>query len=483
MKKKLKMVGLLGILGLVSLAAWGPSLGQKEKPEPEVPQSIAEMREFWRRAEAGDPRAREFLSNAWEGYQRLKAGGPRWDPLAELSKEGEVGAESKAMLARRYRLGVGVEQDFAAARRLAFEALEEGAYGVYTDLGELYLAGQGVPESAEEAVRLFEEGARRDVPSSYRRLGDVYLEGIGVEADAGKAADAYRRAAELGDSPAALAIGKLYVLGEWAEQDPGEVTGWYRQAADAGLAEALYYLGASVLDLVDQDAEGLELEEEQLELVVELLHRAAVQGHQEAAMALNLRYAEGRLGPRRRYELTWWPGSMADLEDGKFVTNIVAATAAMDECGSDCSEVLEMGVAMGDPRAGLNLGLQYARGKGADRSALRAIRHFRNAAAKGLPEAMNELGACYAAGQGVGEDLEKAAEWYRKAAEAGDRIGAFNLGLMYFRGEGLEQDIMGEGRRWMELAATEGDAVAVAMRDALIQLAEMEAEEEAAAGE
>ncbi|MGB6853187.1 MAG: sel1 repeat family protein, partial [Thermoanaerobaculia bacterium] len=86
-------------------------------------------------------------------------------------------------------------------------------------------------------------------------------------------------------------------------------------------------------------------------------------------------------------------------------------------------------------------------------------------------------------GQGVGEDLEKAAEWYRKAAEAGDRIGAFNLGLMYFRGEGLEQDIMGEGRRWMELAATEGDAVAVAMRDALIQLAEMEAEEEAAAGE
>ena len=471
MKKKWRMVILLGILGLVSLAAWRPSFSGKEEAEPELPASIAEMRELWRRAEAGDAEAREFCSNAWEGYRRLQEGGPRWDPLAELRQEGETDKESKAVRARRYRLGLGVEQDFAAARRLALEALEEGAYGVYTDLGELYLAGQGVPQSEKEALRLFEEGSRRAVASSHRRLGDLYREGIGVEADPQKAVDAYRRAAELGDAPAGLALSKMYVDGEGVEQDDEEVVRLYWQAANAGFAEAMYYVGGTLLEVVDRHPDGAELEPEQLEAVVELLHRAAVQGHDDAAITLSMRYVQGELGPRRRYELTWWPGPMADLEDGKFVTNIVAATAAMDQCGSDCSQVLEMGVAMGDPRASLNLGLMYARGKGVDRSRVQALRYFRNAAAQGLPEAMNELGVCYATGTGVGEDLEQAVAWYRKAAEAGDSLGTFNLGLMYIRGEGVEQDIMGEGRRWMKLAAADGDPVAEKMREALAMVA------------
>jgi TPR repeat protein len=479
MKKKLRMVVLLGILGLVSLAAWQPSFSRKEnpQPEPEVPANIAEMRDFWRRAEAGDAEALKFCSNAWEGYQRLQAGGPRWDPLAELRQEGETDKESKAVRARRYRLGLGVEEDFAATRRLALEALEEGAYGVYTDLGELYLAGEGVPQSDEEALRLFEEGSRRAVASSHRRLGDLYREGIGVEPDRQKAIDAYRRAAELGDAPANLALAKMYVHGEGVEQNEEEFVRWYWQAANAGLTEAMYYLGGTLLELVDQNPDGAELEPEQLEAVEELLHRAAAQGHDEAAITLSMRYVQGELGPRRRYELTWWPGPMADLDDRKFVTNIVAATAAMDQCGSDCSEVLEMGVAMGDPRASLNLGLMLARGKGIDRSRVQALRYFRNAAAKGLPEAMNELGACYAAGTGVGQDLEQSVSWYRQAAEAGDRLGAFNLGLTYIRGEGVEQDIMGEGRRWIKVAAADGDPVAEKMRLALAVAAGIETRE------
>ena len=458
MKKKVRMTGLLGVLALVSLAAWDPSL-KKQEPEPEWPETLEELREEWRLEEEGDPKASGRLGLVLFLYRRRSPGGDEWEPMAMAWERNPDHPGAKIARANRYRAGDGVEQDFAEAKRLYLEALELGVYGAYAKLGELYFFGQGVPQSYPEALRLFREAARKGTPSAHRRLGDMYRDGLGVEASDEEAVARYRRAAEMGDDEANLRLGEMYASGRGVEADGEEAMRWIRKAAEKDVAAAQWVVGAFLLQAPDPTVadreEGLEW-----------LHKAAAQGQELAVEELSTRYAEGDVGPRRLEVPSFSPGEMVELDDGAFLNNIGAAY----ECLSiSCSHFFQRAVAMGDSRAALNLGLVHAYGRGYGRSDREAVRHFRNAAAQGLPEAMNELGVCYATGKGVEEDLTQAAEWFRKAGKAGDQNGSFNLALMYFRGQGVEQDYQ-EAYEWLERAASAGDPVTVALRDKVGEL-------------
>ena len=59
-------------------------------------------------------------------------------------------------------------------------------------------------------------------------------------------------------------------------------------------------------------------------------------------------------------------------------------------------------------------------------------------------------------------------EWYRKSAEAGNADAQCRLGGMYGTGDGVEQDQAG-GIKWLQLAAVQGDEIALKCLDALQQ--------------
>jgi TPR repeat protein len=463
MRKKLRRIVLLGMLGLVSLAAWGPSL-KRQKLAPGWPETVEELREVWRRAEEGDSYATAQLGSVFFWYQlRSPSGDWAEGVLAELQERYPERPSSKIALARRYRAGDGVEQNFTEARRLFLVALEMGVNGAYAELGELYFYGQGVPQSYPEALRLFREAARRGTPSAHRRLGDMYRDGLGVEASDEEAVARYRRAAEMGEDEAKLRLGEMYASGRGVEADGEEALRWIREAADRKVAAAQWWMASHLL----RGADATDADREQ---GVEWLRKAALQGHELASQDLAARYAEGELGPRRLEAASFSPGEMVEIDAGAFLNNIGAAY----ECLSiSCSYFFQRAVAMGDSRAALNLGLVHAYGTGDGRSAREAVRHFRNAAAQGLPEAMNELGNSYATGRGVLLDFAEAARWYRKAATADDANAQFNLGLLYVWGGGVEQDYR-QAYEWLEQAASGGDPVAVAMRDRVGELLEAE---------
>lgn len=120
----------------------------------------------------------------------------------------------------------------------------------------------------------------------------------------------------------------------------------------------------------------------------------------------------------------------------------------------------------GQANAQYNVGVMYAKGRGAPQNDAEALQWFRRAAAQGYAAAQFNLGAEYARGQGVPQNYTEAAKWYEKAASQGFAAAQFNLGGMYGRGEGVPKDPV-QGYMWLDLAAAQGDANAAKTRDSI----------------
>lgn len=103
------------------------------------------------------------------------------------------------------------------------------------------------------------------------------------------------------------------------------------------------------------------------------------------------------------------------------------------------------------------IGVMYLNGWGVAPDATEAAYHYRRAADLGDVSAMVNLADCYLHGIGVDVSLPRAREWYEKAASDGNAYAQYNLSAIYQSGaEGIEPDPV-LARKWMKLAAENGD--------------------------
>ena len=114
----------------------------------------------------------------------------------------------------------------------------------------------------------------------------------------------------------------------------------------------------------------------------------------------------------------------------------------------------------GDSSAMVDLGMNYAYGRGVPEDYQKAVSWLRKASDAGDAAGMNNMGVMYANGYGVPKDYQQAAAWYRKAAEAGYVLAMANLGSMYENGKGVPRDSQ-QALAWYRKAAQAGSTSAM----------------------
>lgn len=193
----------------------------------------------------------------------------------------EIAAHGRYDLARLYKSGFGVPQDYAKAASLYMELVNSEPHGVHTQFGELskyelgyiyyygflgkpnygaayslfkdfvqYAAygidhqqaltllgimcqhGWGVPVDPQQAVSWWQEAAKLGDARGIDRLADAYHDGYGgVQQDYSQAVTLYRQSADRGYSIAFLRLGYIYRDGEGVARDDVESYFWLSLAA------------------------------------------------------------------------------------------------------------------------------------------------------------------------------------------------------------------------------------------------------------
>lgn len=197
-------------------------------------------------------------------------------------------------------------------------------------------------------------------------------------------------------------------------QDVPEAVRVLHDLADAGLSEAQYVLGLWILDN-ESAARG-----------VELLKRAAEQGHERAMLRLAQCYHTGRGSEVKQdpalavryYDLAAREGNAEAQYCLACCYQEGFGVPEKDSC--EAAVLLHLAVQQGHPGALLNLGICYKTGKGVPVNHTVAANLFKAAAEKGKTVAMCNLAMCYKTGKGVEKDEAKSRELFEKAAALGD---------------------------------------------------------------
>lgn len=179
----------------------------------------------------------------------------------------------------------------------------------------------------------------------------------------------------------------------------------WRPYVDQGDVDAQFHLAEFYLDYVFDEGPDKERE------MNELLHRAADQGHADAAYRLRQQYPEG---------------------------------AERDAL------LLKAGV-LGNLDAQRDLGALFATGDWTGpRDAVRAVEWYRGAAERGHPDAQYNLGFMYLLGEGVEANANEGLRWLRCAAAQGDEGAIRLLADLYRDGiYGVSADAV-EAHLWQE---------------------------------
>ncbi|WP_225757441.1 tetratricopeptide repeat protein [Cardiobacterium sp. Marseille-Q4385] len=115
----------------------------------------------------------------------------RGDHAAAFSVFRQLAAASNALgqynLGVYYRDGLGVAQDYDAARRWFEAAAAQGYDDALNNLGVLYDHGLGIAQDSNRARQYFEQAAAKGNPYAMYNLGVLYENGRGIVQDSGKA--------------------------------------------------------------------------------------------------------------------------------------------------------------------------------------------------------------------------------------------------------------------------------------------------------
>lgn len=117
------------------------------------------------------------------------------------------------------------------------------------NMGVLYDRGLGVDQDYAEARRWYEKAAEQRYGRAEHNLGIMYESGKGVKPDMAQAAQWFRRGADDGQAASQNNLGVLYMQGKGVIQNTGKAAFWTARAAAAGNGAAIDNLPRIVRDL------------------------------------------------------------------------------------------------------------------------------------------------------------------------------------------------------------------------------------------
>ena len=121
-------------------------------------------------------------------------------------------------LAYRYRFGRGVPKNPEKALKLYRRAADSRTrFGVFADIGDLYLSGELGEVDFVSARKAYLEGVADNDWRSAFKLGNMYLDGVGVERDVHVARAWWEIAAQIGHPIAPLHLMRGYLRGTFPE--------------------------------------------------------------------------------------------------------------------------------------------------------------------------------------------------------------------------------------------------------------------------
>lgn len=160
------------------------------------------------------------------------------------------------------------------------------------------------------------------------------------------------------------------------------------------------------------------LDDEDYEMAVKWLRKAAEQEHADAQFNLGRCYQNGLGVPQDYNEAVKWYQKAAEQGDASAQTNLGLCYLGGDGVPQDINKAIEWfqkAAEQGHWVAQFNLGNQYF---GVDIE--KAVEWYHKAAEQGYADAQVKLAWCYLKGYGVPEDMNKAIEWFQKAADQGN---------------------------------------------------------------
>jgi TPR repeat protein len=218
-------------------------------------------------------------------------------------------------------------------------------------------------------------------------------------------------------------VAKALVNGDGVAQDHVLAAEWYEKAAAAGDIESRHRLGKMYFH-------GQEGVEQDLECAVAEFRRAAEEGE------------EGGHAPAQRF--------LADCYyDGDRVEKDYV----------HAREWYKKAALGGDPDAIYDAAEMCLNGEGGEPDFEYAARMFHKLAKNGNGQAQNQLGCMYLKGDGVAQDDMQAVAWFGKSADNEISEGQANLAYCHLKGWGVERDAFEAGRLF-RLAALQRDAKA-----------------------
>jgi TPR repeat protein len=161
-------------------------------------------------------------------------------------------AKAQFSLAREYKLGKVIPQDYSKALHWAKKSAEQGNAGGQVILGMMYYQGEGVEQNYTEAFKWYEKAAEQGDDFAQILVSEMYYDGEGVEQNYTEAFKWYEKLANKDSSRAQFSLGNMYYKGEGVEQNYTEALRWYKKAAEQGNDNA-----QAVLGLMYQDGVGV----------------------------------------------------------------------------------------------------------------------------------------------------------------------------------------------------------------------------------
>lgn len=276
---------------------------------------------------------------------------------------------------------------------------------IYLQFGIIYDEGLGVSENYQAARHWFEKAAEWDNEKALFYLGSYYMRGIGVKKDDRKGISLYQKAAGLGSSNAMNSLG-LYAKKEKRTED---AISFYQQAIISGSDAALLNLGELYHETGNYDKSE------------KLLLSALNKNNEIKSEALN------KFGDLY-YESDFEKYNINKAEKYYLESISLGNEIAMSNLGMLYVDIEEYQKAFyyfqlsADKNfyvAINNLGSLYRYGYGVKQDYTKALSLFKRAAESGSPGGLYNIGSMYENGEGVTQDDTKALEYYEQALAAG----------------------------------------------------------------
>ena len=153
----------------------------------------------------------------------------------EDAKKGNILAET--IVAKLYKEGTGVTQNYAEARKWYAIAAKEGSIDAQNMLGNMYYTGKD-KKDFKEAFTYYMMAAAQGDPAGQINVAKMYEKGEFVKQNYETAFKYKKLAAAQNFAEGQYQVGVVYLAGEGVKQDLKEAAKWFKLAAAQGHMEA-----------------------------------------------------------------------------------------------------------------------------------------------------------------------------------------------------------------------------------------------------